>query len=264
MLAQLIALMLPSGLSVALSPSLNWHAHVPVSKLRAIPAAAPLTTNKSQKRNILLKPREYLQEYSIKATPHEVTMAGVVTNIALSGLKAAAGCVTGSASLIADAGHSLSDLLSDGLALLATSTPAWERQCTYGIAAMLGTAGLAMVYHSGAGLLSALSASASATGAASAGATAALDAVGLLVVLVSIASKEALFFVTHAVGKRVRSTTLVANAHHHRSDAMSSIAAAFGICGALAGFRMLDALAALVVGAMVCNLGRETFLEAVA
>ena len=71
-------------------------------------------------------------------------MAGVVTNIALSGLKAAAGCVTGSASLIADAGHSLSDLLSDGLALLATSTPAWERQCTYGIAAMLGTAGLAM------------------------------------------------------------------------------------------------------------------------
>ena len=85
-----------------------------------------------------------------------------------------------------------------------------------------------------------------------------LDGVGLIIALFSIASKEALFHLTHAVGMRCQSSTLVANAHHHRSDAMSSIAAACGIGGAIAGVQLLDPLAALIVGGMVLKLAVET------
>lgn len=120
---------------------------------------------------------------------------------------------------------------------------------------MLGGTGLTMVYHAAIGLV------APAAGTAAATSAAVLDVAALLVAFVSIASKEALFHVTHAVGIRCRSSTLVANAHHHRSDAMSSIAAFFGICGALAGFRSLDSLAALVVGGMVTRLGLEAWLS---
>ena len=80
--------------------------------------------------------------------------------------------------------------------------------------------------------------------------------------LVSVASKEWLYHITHAVGKRRSSSTLIANAHHHRSDAMSSIAAVLGIGGSLAGFACVDALAALTVGGMVLKLGIETAIGA--
>ena len=63
---------------------------------------------------------------------------------------------------------------------------------------------------------------------------------------------------TYAVGLRKRSSALVANAHHHRSDAMSSVAAALGTAGSLAGLQLVDPLAALVVGGMVVRLGIET------
>lgn len=91
--------------------------------------------------------------------------------------------------------------------------------------------------------------------------TSILDAVGLFIALLSIASKEILFHVTHRVGIRCQSSTLIANAFHHRSDAMSSIASAIGTCGTLIGFRELDLLAALVVGCMVIRMGVEA-LEA--
>ena len=68
-----------------------------------------------------------------------------------------------------------------------------------------------------------------------------------------------LFHVTHRVGVRCGSTTLVANAFHHRSDAMSSVATptAVGTCGTLMGFHAIDSLAALVVGCMVVRMGFE-------
>merc|ERR1719482_2208734 len=78
-------------------------------------------------------------------TPKEVTVTGGVMNVVLAGIKAAAGLATGSASLIADAGHSFSDLLSDGLCMLAASKPAYEQICTRGIGLMLLSAGGAMI-----------------------------------------------------------------------------------------------------------------------
>ena len=191
---------------------------------------------------------------SSSMTPAEVTLAGSTINVLLAGMKAAAGMATGSAALIADAGHSLSDLFSDAFALAAARVPRWEGPCTLGIALILASTGVGMIYSSGGVLLAAFRApSLIVTGSASM-----LDGVGLIIALFSIASKEALFHLTHAVGMRCQSSTLVANAHHHRSDAMSSIAAACGIGGAIAGVQLLDPLAALVVGGMVLKLAVET------
>ena len=152
-------------------------------------------------------------------TPEEVVLGGSILNVLLAGLKAGAGAVTGSAALIADAGHSLSDLLSDAFALAAARVPRWERTCTQGIALMLLTTGATMMYTSGGALLTALRAPSLII---TSGSTA-LDSVGLLIALLSIASKEALYHLTYVVGVRHKSSTLVANAHHHRSDALSSM-----------------------------------------
>ena len=224
-------------------------------------------------------------------SPKTVTLAGGGTNVLLAGLKASVGisarqpgmhahnfyssrpclwaplhikrspflfpfpfAVTGSASLIADAGHSLSDLISDGLALAATAVPHWESVCTQGIAVLLCLAGCSMIAQ-GWGAFVAMRGTIAA-GVASASPV--LDAVALSVALVSIGAKEALYRVTHAVGLRCGSSTLVANAHHHRSDAMSSVAAAVGLGASIAGLRVMDPLAALVVGGMVLKLGIST------
>ena len=90
----------------------------------------------------------------------------------------------------------------------------------------------------------------------------AYSGVAIGIVIASIASKEWLFRITHAVGQRAQSPSTIANAYHHRSDAMSSIAAALGMGGGLFGFGMIDAAAAAVVGVMVMKMGFETVLEA--
>lgn len=89
-----------------------------------------------------------------------------------------------------------------------------------------------------------------------------LDTAGagaLLVATVSIISKEVLFRATLDVGKRFSSPTTIANAHHHRSDALSSVAALFGIGGSLVGIAAADVTAATVVGVMVFKMGFDTF-----
>lgn len=189
----------------------------------------------------------------------EVTFLGAAINVLLAGLKAVAGMWTGSASLVADAGHSLSDLISDAIALAASARPELEAVCTQGIALMLVLCGGGMIYSS-VGAISAVRASA-AVAAGEAVASATLNAVGLSVALLSIGLKEALYHATRAVGLRCGSTTLVANALHHRSDAMSSVAAAIGLFASLRGFHMVDPLAAVVIGGMVLKLGIETSRE---
>lgn len=122
---------------------------------------------------------------------------------------------------------------------------------------MLGITGLSMMYNS-LSLFLVMWTSPILTGATGGAATSTvLHAAGFFVALVSIASKEMLFHVTGRVGKRRGSSTLIANAFHHRSDAMSSVAIAVGTCGPLIGFHALDSLAALAVGCMVLRMGYE-------
>ena len=187
-------------------------------------------------------------------SPAFVCVLSAAVNVALSVLKLLAGLATGSAALIADAYHSCSDLVSDGLALLASSTPQLERPCSFGIACMLLAAGGTMIRSSWMEFRSALMPTEL---------QAVWSASALAVALVSIVTKEWLYRITLTVGRRTKSPSMVANAHHHRSDALSSIAAGVGIIGSILGCGLADVLAAGVVGGMVLKTGLDTAMEAV-
>eukprot|EP00035_Acanthoeca_spectabilis_P009094 m.162648 g.162648 ORF g.162648 m.162648 type:complete len:186 (+) comp14610_c0_seq1:857-1414(+) len=75
--------------------------------------------------------------------------------------------------------------------------------------------------------------------------------------VVSILSKELLFRKTQEVGLKINSPVVVANAHHHRSDALSSVVALGGICGSMAGFPLLDPCAGTVVSLMIIKAGTD-------
>ena len=188
-----------------------------------------------------------LQVISIRGggnlSPSGVTALGAVVNVMLSLLKFAVGTASGSASLVADAYHSGSDLLVDGVTMLAVNAPpSLERAATFVIAGLLSTAGGAMMWSASLALWRR-------------SAPALLGTPPLLVALVAIACKEALFRITRAVARRTRQQVLLASAKHHRSDAMSSLAAAVGAVGVLVGLPLVDNLAAAVVGGMMVSMG---------
>ena len=82
-----------------------------------------------------------------------------------------------------------------------------------------------------------------------------LSALALLVAFVSVISKEWIYRYTIAVARRLRSDMLMANAWHSRSDAFSSIVVVIGIAGVIFGYPYLDAVAAVVVAAMIAKIG---------
>jgi cation diffusion facilitator family transporter len=89
-----------------------------------------------------------------------------------------------------------------------------------------------------------------------------VHALALWVVGGTLVAKELLFRYMLRVAKRVKSTLLVANAWHARSDAASSLVVGVGIVGNLLGYPLLDPIAALIVGAMVTKMGWDFTWEA--
>lgn len=86
--------------------------------------------------------------------------------------------------------------------------------------------------------------------------------VALWAAVISIFTKEVLFQYTFRLGRKIGSTSLTADAWHHRSDALSSGAALAGIAGARAGFPYLDPVAGIVVAAVVIKIGFRFFHRA--
>ena len=76
----------------------------------------------------------------------------------------------------------------------------------------------------------------------------------IITIIISILSKEFLYRLSYSSGKKVSSTMLIANAWHHRSDAISSIIVLIGIIGSLLGYIYLDAIAAIIVGIMIAYI----------
>lgn len=184
-----------------------------------------------------------------------VTVVGAVVNVVLAVAKVLFGWLGHSAALIADGIHSLSDLLSDVMVWFAASHGGRgaDEEHPYGHARVetLATAGL--------GLLLILVAAGIAWDAATRlFAPERLMIPGMLalvVAIVSILAKEALYHYTARAAKRLRSKMLRANAWHHRSDAISSVVVVIGVAGTMAGLPYLDAVAAVLVGVMVGKIG---------
>ena len=160
-----------------------------------------------------------------------------------------------SQALIADAIHSLSDLIADFVVLFANhhSQKDADDDHHYGhqryenaASLVLGTLLLVV----GAGMLW------SALGKIQhPDSIAPVKSIALWVALAALLSKELLFRYMLAVAERVRSSMLVANAWHARSDAASSLVVALGIGGNMLGYHFLDPIAAMIVGLMVGKMG---------
>lgn len=183
------------------------------------------------------------------------TWTSVAVNVVLSCVQIAVGVLAQSQALIADGVHTLSDLVADFVVLLANhhSQKAPDREHPYGhlrfetgasfvLGLLLLGVGAAMLW-AGAMKLQNPAAIPQVHGAA------------LAVALLALVGKESLFRYMLAVARRVKSGMLVANAWHARSDAASSLVVAVGVAGNLAGYPLLDPIAALIVGFMVARMG---------
>ena len=198
-----------------------------------------------------------------------VTLIGSLINLALTALKTGVGVIGGSSALVADGLHSLSDLATDAIVLIGSrfwTRPAddnhpnghakIESLATLFVALALAFVAVELLRSSVAKIGATLEAAL--VDAEPIRRSALLCALG--VALLSIVAKEAIYRATLAVGRRARSSAVVANAWHHRSDALSSIPTALAIAGVLAfgpNFAFLDPVGAVVVAFMILKTAFE-------
>ena len=186
-----------------------------------------------------------------------ITLVGSAGNVLLVIVKFIAGVVGHSSAMIADAVHSLSDLLTDFIVLLFVGISARPQDSShdYGHGKFETLASLMVSIALIGAAIGIIVSGASKFAAWLGGAD--LQSPGKLalwVAVISILVKELMYQYTARKGRDLESQALVANAWHHRSDALSSIGAAIGIAGAvLLGGRwtVFDPLASIVVGAML-------------
>ena len=185
----------------------------------------------------------------------KVTWIGLVINILQTTSKLIGGTMTQSQALIADGIHSLSDLITDGMVLVASKHAHAEADDDhpyghgrYETIATVALGILLMIVAIGIGLD-------------------ALDRLmsdqplpipgpfALAIAIFSILSNEGMFRYAISVARRIKSTMLEANAWHSRSDALSSIVVLIGLAGTMMGMPSLDAVAAIAVAFMIAHMG---------
>ena len=183
------------------------------------------------------------------------TLVSVAVNLTLTVSQVFAGLLSGSQGLIADGIHSLTDLIADFVVLFANHHSAkdadedhhyghqrYETAASLFLGISLLAVALGMLWSAGHKIVNPIAASQ-------------ISILALYVALGSLVAKELLFRYMLAVAERVRSSMLVANAWHARSDAASSLVVSVGIVGALLGFPILDSVGALIVGLMIIRTG---------
>lgn len=184
-----------------------------------------------------------------------ITWVSVAVNIVLTAMQLVVGFVAHSQSLIADAMHTLSDIVADAFVLFANrkGAEAADADHPYGHGRFETAASLVLgllLAGTGGGILIAAAGRLQDIGSAPPVGVAAMWAA-----ILTLAAKEGLFRYMLATAERLRSPMLVANAWHARADALSSLVVAAGIAGALFGFTFADAVAAIIVGAMIVRAG---------
>lgn len=194
---------------------------------------------------------------------YEVTAVGSVVNILLVIFKFVAGFVGKSSAMVADAVHSLSDLLTDAIIIVFVKTASkpidrtheyghgkFETLATFIIGIILILVGIGILisgiedcikfFHGERGEKPGI--------------------IALIAAVLSIVLKEGAYRYTISQGKKVKSPILIANAWHHRTDAFSSIATLIGVAGSMflgKNGLILDPLAAILVSFYICKSGYD-------
>ncbi|KAL3531441.1 hypothetical protein ACH5RR_010763 [Cinchona calisaya] len=215
---------------------------------------------------------------------------GLAADVGLAAGKALTGYLSGSTAIIADAAHSVSDVVLSGVALFsfkAARVPK-DKEHPYGhgkfeTLGALGISGMLLATAGGIGwhamdiFLGILSAAPEIVnqslsqvhmhghdhGGHQHGIDMAHPVLALNMSIVSIAVKEGLYWITKRAGEKAGSGLMKANAWHHRADAVSSVFALIGVGGSILGVRFLDPLAGLVVSGMILKAGLETGYQSV-
>lgn len=204
-------------------------------------------------------------EQEFERTAMRVSRVSIVANFILTAFKLFAGVIAHSGAMISDAIHSASDVFSTVVVMIGIriSRKASDKDHPYGhermecvaaivLATILAATGLGIGY--------------TAVTKIAGGNYENLEVPGLLALiaaLVSILVKEAMYRYTRINAKRIDSGALMADAWHHRSDALSSVGALIGIGGARLGFPILDAVASLVICLFIEKAAYEIFMDAV-
>lgn len=193
----------------------------------------------------------------------KISRISILVNLLLSAGKLAAGILAHSGAMISDAVHSASDVFSTFVVIIGVklSGKKEDKEHPYGhermecvaaviLSGILLATGLVIGWEGVQKILSGRDT---------------LEAPGLLAVIaaaVSILVKELLFRYVRGHARRLDSTALMAEAWHHRSDALSSIGALVGILGARAGFPVLDPLASVVICVFIAKAAYDIFRDA--
>ncbi len=194
---------------------------------------------------------------------YRVTLVGFVVNLILSAAKLAAGILGRSGAMVADAIHSFSDMATDIVVIVFAriSSKPKDDGHDYGhgkyetLATIIISLALAAV---GIGILS--SSIGSIRTILEGGTLPRPGAVALVAAVVSIVAKEILYRYTVRVGRRIDSPSVIANAWHHRSDALSSLGTLAGIgCAYFLGekWRIADPIAALLVAVFIFKIALD-------
>ena len=192
---------------------------------------------------------EVLNSQSSKKIIMRVSNISIVVNVLLSAIKFVVGVIANSGAMISDAVHSVADVFSTIIVMIGANAAAKDpdEEHPYGHDRMECIAAIVLaivLFITGIGV--------GITGVkkifgGNYGDLAVPGALALVAAVISIVVKEGMFWYTRFYGKKVDSTALLADAWHHRSDALSSVGSFVGILGARLGFPICDPLASVVI-----------------
>lgn len=202
---------------------------------------------------------------NFEKTAVKVSMVSIIGNAVLTLFKILAGVFANSGAMISDAIHSASDVFSSIIVIIGVKLAAKksDKDHPYGherfecvaaivLAVILLVCGL-FIGHEAIEKI----------GAGNSGELAVPGMLALIAAIVSIVSKEAMYWYTGFYAKRLDSGALMADAWHHRSDALSSIGALIGIAGAMLGYPLMDTIASLVICIFIVKAAYAIFKDAI-
>lgn len=194
----------------------------------------------------------------------KVSLVSIIGNLILSAIKFIAGVLAHSGAMISDAVHSSSDVFSSIVVIIGVKISAKEsdKEHPYGherlecvaaivLATILAITGLAIGYVAITKILRGNYDELIVPGS-----------LALVAAVLSIICKEAMYWYTRYYAKKIDSSALMADAWHHRSDALSSIGALIGIGAAMLGFPVMEPVASLVITLFICKAAFEIFKDA--
>lgn len=200
-----------------------------------------------------------------EAIAMRVSARSMALNIVLTAFKLVAGIIAHSGAMISDAIHSASDVISTIIVMIGVKMAgkAPDRNHPYGhdrfecvasivLSVMLELTGAAIGIEGLRNIVGSSYLHLTVPGK-----------LALAAAVISIVTKEGMFWYTRINAKKIRSSALMADAWHHRSDALSSVGSFVGILGARLGFPIMDPLASVIISFFILKAAFDIFLDAI-